>query len=208
MILIQGLKKDYGNFEVLNVPELELSKGIHWVKGINGSGKSTLLKILAGIISYEGKIQLNKFSLAKDPVAYRARVNYAEAEPLYPDFLTGRELVAFYTKIKKGETYKTDSLLERFGLGAFYQNKIGTYSSGMCKKLSLVLAFIGHPEWILLDEPLVTLDIQSIPILSATINEYHNQGVSFLITSHQSLLIPDLKITSQLLVDNHTVCFQ
>lgn len=86
MILIQGLKKNYGNFEVLNVPELELSKGIHWVKGVNGSGKSTLLKILAGIISYDGKIQLNKFSLANDPVARLALSLFAKTPFAYPEF--------------------------------------------------------------------------------------------------------------------------
>jgi len=208
MLSIHGLKKYYGSFEALNVPELELSKGIYWVKGINGSGKTTLLKILAGILTYEGKVLLDEFEITKTAVDYRVRVNYAEAEPLYPGFLTGRELVEFYKKVKKGDSSKTDELLERFGVNKFYDKKVGTYSSGMCKKLSLVLAFVGRPEWILLDEPLVTLDTQSVPILSEIINEYQKGGVSFLLTSHQSLLIPDLQITREIIVENKTACFK
>jgi len=74
---------------------------------------------------------------------------------------------------------------------------VGSYSSGMLKKLSLVLAFLGQPRLILLDEPLNTIDVESLEILYRWINEkYQNEKISFLLSSHQpldALKLPGLK---------------
>lgn len=64
----------------------------------------------------------------------------------------------------------------------------------MLKKLSLVLAFIGEPKWILLDEPLITLDVNAVNIILSTIKYFHQNGISFLITSHQSLSLDENNI--------------
>jgi len=70
---------------------------------------------------------------------------------------------------------------------SFAGYKIGTYSSGMVKKLSLALAFIGEPALLLLDEPLVTVDQASVDFIYTLIEEYfQTKKATFLITSHQS----------------------
>lgn len=79
-------------------------------------------------------------------------------------------------------------------ISPFVRNAISTYSSGMLKKLSLVLAFIGEPKWILLDEPLITLDVNAVNIILSTIKYFHQNGISFLITSHQSLSLDENNI--------------
>jgi ABC-2 type transport system ATP-binding protein len=114
-------------------------------------------------------------------------VNYAEAEPLYPSFLTGLDLVQLYERAKKPVEGQVDELLQLLHVEEYVAQPLGTYSSGMMKKLSIILAFIGQPKMILLDEPLVTVDDASVPVILQLIRDYHeNKGVTFLLTSHQA----------------------
>jgi ABC-2 type transport system ATP-binding protein len=188
MILFNNYKKFFGQKLIVDIPSLELGHNIYWLQGENGSGKTTLMKSVAGLIPFEGSISLDGTDIRKHRTRYRELVNYAEAEPAFPGFLTGNDLVRFYTKTKKGNVQRVSSLIASFGIGDYIDNKIATYSSGMAKKLSLVLGFIGNPKLILLDEPLITLDVASVKTLQDMITSSYNEGVSFLITSHQELL--------------------
>jgi len=136
-------------------------------------------------------------------MAYTRIVNYAEAEPLYPPFLTGKELIDFYKATKAGNS--PDALMKGLGVEKFMEQKTATYSSGMLKKLSLVLGFIGSPQLILLDEPLIALDLAAVEILQSSIMQYSQKGISFLITSHQHLNIQLLTGTTTLLIKEKTL---
>lgn len=208
MLYLQGVKKKYSQRIILNIPDLEIGGGIHWLKGSNGSGKSTFLKMISGIIPFEGTIELANTNLKKNGVAYRRLVSYAEAEPLYPDFLTGEDLIRFYNSVRKADPKDAHGLIEKFGISGYYKNPIGTYSSGMVKKLSLVLAFIGKPKFIFLDEPFVTLDVATVQVLIDSIKEFHQQGCHFIFTSHQSAETDALSLTSKMIAQNNTICFQ
>ena len=97
MLQFQNFTKSYGNYPALKIENLQLKHGIYWIKGVNGSGKSTLLKSIAGILAFHGDILLDEsISIKKQPVAYRKLVNFAEAEPVFPDFLTGSEMIALF----------------------------------------------------------------------------------------------------------------
>lgn len=199
MIYLSQVEKYYDSKLILNIRELELENGIYWINGINGSGKTTLLKILAGIIPFNGNITINSIPLNKKPVEYRRLVSYAEADPLYPDFITGRDLVSFYQDIRKAPGPQVEKLIAFSGLGQNLSHPIGTYSSGMAKRLSLLLTFIGPVPLILLDEPLATLDAEAATALPGLINEYRLQyGTSFIFSSHQQFLSAAPPITGKL----------
>jgi ABC-2 type transport system ATP-binding protein len=187
MLTITSFQKKYpGSDEpVLSIPHFKLDKGIYWIKGENGSGKTSLIKSIAGLIPFSGSIAINEFELSKNRMAYTKTVNYAEAEPQYPAFLTGKELIDFYKSTKGGEL--PVDLIAVLGVEKFMHSKTAVYSSGMMKKLSLVLGFTGNPQLILLDEPLIALDTAAVEILQNTIAAYNKKGVSFIITSHQPL---------------------
>src|SRR5579859_2127412 len=157
MLALTQVQKYYGRKQVLSIPALQLDDGVYWLQGLNGAGKTTLLRMIAGLVPFKGDIILDRVSLRKDAVAYRRAVSWADAEPLYPGFLTGQDLVRFYQEIRSAAAPETAQLVALFGMQAYLSSQIGTWSSGMIKKLSLVLAFIGSPRLILLDEPLVTL---------------------------------------------------
>ncbi len=205
MLQFDRVYKTYNQQPVLDISHLKLERNIYWLKGINGSGKTTLLSILAGLIPFKGNIQLDGINLHDEPVSYRSLVNFAEAEPLYPDFITGHELICFYQEIRKAAPVQVDMLINLFKMHHFLKSPIGTYSSGMVKKLSLLLAFIGKPSLLLLDEPLATLDEGSVHILPELINAYHKEfktGIIF--SSHQSINTFSLT-THQILIADHSL---
>lgn len=207
MIQFLNFKKSYGNFPVLQVPDMLLEACIYWVKGVNGSGKSTLLKSIAGMISCEGDILIQKnISLKSHPVNYRKTVNFSEAEPLFPTFITGFEMIDLFVSAKNGSMSQAESLIESMKMQHYLQTPVSSYSSGMLKKLSLLLAFLGQPKVILLDEPLITIDVDSLKILYSWISDKHkNEGTTFLITSHQALDSDYLPNTRELLVEGQTL---
>lgn len=185
-----------------------MEKGIYWLKGANGSGKTTILKMIAGLLPFEGDILFNGISIKSRPLAYRQNVSWAEAEPLFPEFMSGMDLLLLYRNIRKRSQQEIDNLIGVFGLSDYVTNPTGTYSEGMRKKLSLALAFIGDPALIALDEPFITLDPGSIVLVRNIILETHkNKGATFLVSSHQELDMELLAIGKELTVSNQTVSY-
>jgi ABC-2 type transport system ATP-binding protein len=193
MLELTSIQKSFNDKPVLDIPSLRLEPGIYWLKGANGSGKSTLFKMLAGLLPGKGEISISGISQVKQPVAYRQQINHSPAEPVFPAFITGDELIGFVSTVKRGDAGQVDEIRQRLEIGNYTANPTGSYSSGMLKKLSLLLAFIGQPEWILLDEPFTTLDTQAQQRLHTLISDRHKGGTSFIITSHHDLETPDLK---------------
>jgi ABC-2 type transport system ATP-binding protein len=173
-----------GGKTILKIDSLTLPAGLHWVQGKNGSGKSTLFRCIAGMSPFEGRISLNQTDSRKEPVVYRHLVNYSEAEPLFPGFLSGKEMLEFVADAKKSEKHQLEELIDAFQLALFFENPASTYSSGMAKKISLVMAFLGNPKLILLDEPFITIDQESVAVLSRLILGARQKGISFLVSSH------------------------
>jgi ABC-2 type transport system ATP-binding protein len=204
MLTVNRFQKEYNHHVILDIPNLEIPKGIHWFVGKNGSGKSTFFKSLAGIIPFGGEILFE--NLAPTQVACKFLINYSEAEPKYPDFVTAKDILKFIAYAKKATDGQLDDLVTHFGVVDYWENNIGTYSSGMLKKVSLVSGFLGNPKLIILDEPFILVDAASIDKLYEIISKtQREQGTSFFLSSHQDLLPEKLKIDSVLAVDNKTI---
>lgn len=206
MLRVENLLKRYGDKTILDVPALEIQRGIVHLKGINGSGKTTFSKIVAGLIPFQGNVLLHSsLSPVREKVAYRKIVNYAEPEPKYPEFLSANDLIRFVGKAKGSSVDASSILVEMLGIHEYVYDPVGTYSSGMLKRLSLCLAFLGHPKLILLDEPFNTLDTSAIAILRELIDSYHRQGTDFILVSHQDMQEFGIGVSSRFLVENNTI---
>ncbi len=197
MLHFNQFEKSYFDSLVLKIDNIKIPEGIFWVKGSNGTGKSTLLKAIAGILSFKGDIAVGTVYLKDHGVPYRKLVNFAAAEPLFPEFLSGAEMINLFAKAKGAVVDHAEILVAEIGMTDYINNPLGSYSSGMLKKLSLVLAFLGKPKLILLDEPLNTIDTESLEVLYRWIKEKHEkEKISFLLSSHQpfdSLKLPGLR---------------
>ncbi|MES2773445.1 MAG: ATP-binding cassette domain-containing protein [Bacteroidota bacterium] len=210
MIQFKAFKKQYSGTLILDIPSFEMPRATYWLKGINGSGKSTLLKSLAGFIPYEGSITINGIDLQKQKMRHRQMVGFGEAAPVFPTFLTGMELIDFYVETRKGNKAGCLRFCEELHLSNEALNKqTGAYSSGMLKKLSLVLAFTGTAQWILLDEPLITLDAEAIQVVLQRIEQYTANHTGMLLTSHQDMDFPhhNIELTT-LVATNKTISVQ
>ncbi|MBC7921301.1 MAG: AAA family ATPase [Ferruginibacter sp.] len=128
-----------------------------------------------------------------------------EAEPLYPAFVTGWELIRLFADGKRAPDGQVNLLLGQLGAGSFVEQTAGTYSSGMRKKLSLVLAFVGQPAVILLDEPLITLDHAAVEAVYRLMEDCLPRGITLLVSSHQAFESGKLDFTSVLRVEDRTV---
>jgi len=205
MLEFHQVQKSYGLRPILSIPDGRLCPGTWWLQGPNGSGKTTLLRMIAGLLPFKGDIRLDGHSLRRDPIFYRRSVSWADAEPQYPAFLTGEDLVSFYCSVRKTLTSQVQPLVSAFSMQSYVATRIGSWSDGMIKKLSLVLAFIGRPSLIILDEPLVTLDLTSVLQLYHLICDRRAQGCSFLVTSHQEIHQDHLPVDLRLLIRDQTL---
>ncbi|MCF6353283.1 MAG: ABC transporter ATP-binding protein [Cyclobacteriaceae bacterium] len=185
MLQIPQLSKSYGETKIIDIKNFELDNGLYWFKGANGAGKSTFFKAISGLISFKGDCTIKNISLKKSPIAYRKEITYCEAEPEFPDFLTQKDLVHFVAKARNTQQKQIDHLQMALGTKSYENQPVGTYSSGMLKKTGLLLAFLGKPSIILLDEPFTAIDHQSVGNLIELIKEYQTtHKVTFLVTSH------------------------
>jgi ABC-2 type transport system ATP-binding protein len=206
MLKLANVKKGYNGHIVLDIPLLQIESGMYWIKGVNGSGKTTLLKMIAGLIPFQGAIQFDAFSLKAHPVKYRQNVGWAEAEPLFPSYLTGWNLLSLFRTIRKLPEKDVRFFLDLFEMNGYVNKQIETYSAGMVKKLSLVLALLGDQKLIVLDEPLITLDQTTLESLCTfMVNRCTTGTVTFLISSHQYLDSRLLPFAKEITVSNQTV---
>ena len=206
MLQIINFKKSYNNHVVLQVDDFTITPGVYWIRGSNGAGKSTFLRAVASIIPFEGNIILHgQLNSKKQSTAYRSAVNFAEAEPIFPEFLTGTELIQLFKAAKNAPHQQEKFYVESMNMTSYINDPVSTYSSGMLKKLSLLLAFLGQPACILLDEPLTTLDAESLPILYSWITSQYQQQTMFLLSSHQAFEGELLPIVQEILLEHTTL---
>src|SRR5690349_20760263 len=123
MLQIANYKKSYNTATVLQIECLSLPVGIYWLKGENGTGKTTLLKSIAGLIPFDGTIEVNGINLRKSQMQYTRTVSFSEAEPVYPGFLSGSDLLLFYRRARQGNDAMTTEMLTAFGVNTYLPNK-------------------------------------------------------------------------------------
>ena len=205
MLKIKDVKKYFDRRLVLEIFQLDLEKDMYGVKGENGSGKSTFLRMIAGVLPFDGQICFEDINVKRRSVEYRRHVSWADAEPLFPGFMTGQELLEFYRILRGATVQESRNLTEMLKMSEFIGLRIGTYSSGTLKKLSLLLAFIGNPSIISLDEPLITLDESSALIVCELVRQRTSSGTLVLLSSHLEIDALVSFSNKTLLVSNQTV---
>lgn len=185
MIKIKNLTKKFNKFTALQNIDLECKKG-HSIAfiGPNGCGKTTLIKCILGLNVVEsGDILVNGNSVKND-FLYREKIGYMPQIGKYPENMTiGQTIKMIQNNRKNIENIDTE-LLEAFELPKLYDKKMSTLSGGTTQKVSAVLAFMFHPEIIILDEPTAGLDPLASEILKNKIIKERKNGKLIIITSH------------------------
>jgi ABC-type multidrug transport system ATPase subunit len=135
------------------------------VLGHNGAGKTTLINILTGVLSpdesEDTEIIINRQSITKIDEIRKFIGLCAQFDILWQE-ITAYQHLHLFASLKGIPAEEIESaiidLLEMVGLSKETHNKVGGFSGGMKRRLSLAMAAIGNPKIILLDEPTTGLD--------------------------------------------------
>jgi Cu-processing system ATP-binding protein len=186
MISASNITKTFGKLKVLNDISLTCSEG-HTISliGPNGSGKTTFIKCLLGmVIPDNGKIIYNGIEI-KNNWQYRSTIGYMPQIGRYPDNMTIAQIFDMMLDLRKKTWNESDTeLIESLGLNTILDKRMRTLSGGTRQKVSASLAFLFHPQVLILDEPTAGLDPLSSEILKEKIRKEKEQGKLILITSH------------------------
>lgn len=173
-IHIQHVNKFIGKQHVLKDISLSINDGeVIGLLGPNGAGKSTLMKIMVGVWdATSGEVQVPK-SIGFLP----------EQNPLYEDMYV-REYLRFFVELRTNSqlpisySQLVEDLIERVGLKAEANKRVGQLSKGYKQRVGLAQAMIGNPELLILDEPTTGLDPNQLEDIRALIRNLGNPSVS------------------------------
>ncbi len=191
-IQVRGLRKSFGQQEVLKGVDLEVKPGeIFVLMGPSGSGKSVLLKHLIGLEAPDaGEILINGESIETEGIAAKYRMALVFQSGALLNSLTVGENVGLYLtehRLKPAEEIKkiVAEKLEAVGLKDAADKMPSELSGGMKKRVAMARALVSDPQLILYDEPTSELDPLSSVIIGEEIQKLnHRIHVTSLVVSH------------------------
>ncbi|MBI4429968.1 MAG: ABC transporter ATP-binding protein [Ignavibacteriales bacterium] len=153
--------------------------------GPNGAGKSTLLRILLGFMDPDSGNAL-LFNQHPESLMARKWIGYqGDSQFRSPtlNILTFLDLHATLQGLN-GTAEHIENLLRQFNLHSASSFSLSALSKGMRQKLELVLAFLGSPKIVFLDEPTASLDPPSVFELRDFLEARKDSGTTVFFSSH------------------------
>lgn len=188
-VSISHVSKAFGKAKVLHSVDINLDRGdIYALIGPNGSGKTTLVKIIVGLLSADsGSVSLFGHDINKEPEKAKRTFGYISDGPLGYDFLSGAEFLALAASLKgltkKEASAQIKELVKLFPLTAVLPQSMAHYSRGNLQKVAFLAALLNSPQILIIDEPIVGLDPDSLAVFGEKIKEFADRGgIVFFVT--------------------------
>ena len=206
ILQIRNLRAGYGSRVVLENISMRLAPGDWYVLlGPNGCGKSTLLDCVASrLIASGGEIHIGGVSLAQNPCEAKRRLGYACAPEALPALLTARQCLEVHAGAKDlsaidGELFV---LAEELKFTPYLELFVDTMSLGTRQKLAVLLALVGDPLLIVLDEAFNGLDPASALVLKRHLRARLDRcGGAVLLATHSLDIIEHYADRAAILID-------
>jgi ABC-2 type transport system ATP-binding protein len=190
-IEIEGLVKKYDEGpEVLKDVNIKIARGeIVGYLGPNGSGKTTTIKILTNMIRpTKGKVRINGIDVQKRPKKALKHIGALIEVPGVYDYLTPRELLTYFGRVygmnSKLINTRIVEVMEEVRLTGSIDRKIGSFSTGMQRRLMIAKATFHDPDILILDEPVIGLDPKGIKEIRDLIKKRASEGKTIFLSSH------------------------
>ena len=187
---VTDVRKRFGAVVALDGVSLAVDAGeVFGLLGPNGAGKSTLLTIAAGLARPDGgTVNLFGKTFTRDDRDLRRLVGIGTQDlSIYPD-LTARENLRFFGKLYgfrgKGLNSRVSEVLAAVGLTERGNDRAGTFSGGMKRRLNLAAAVVHGPKLLFLDEPTAGVDPQSRNHIFEQVKALNATGMTVIYTSH------------------------
>jgi ABC-2 type transport system ATP-binding protein len=190
IVQFHNVTKQYGEFTAVRGLTLDIpAGGIFALLGPNGAGKTTLIKLLMGMLqATSGELTVGGLNAFRESVKVKKLVGYLPDEPVFYDFLRGREILRFVGEMhgldRKTIEQRSAPLAERLHLADALEEFAENYSRGMKKKLGLMCALLHEPDLVLLDEPTNGLDPHGTLVLHELMREIAAAGRTVMFSTH------------------------
>jgi len=184
---IKDLNKKFGDKKAVNNIDLTINEGeIYGLIGPNGAGKTTTIKMVTGLLLPDkGKIKINN---EEDVVESRKVMAYIPDEPFVYQYLTGREFLNYVGSIygleKRDINTKVSKLIIDLGIEEEIDDLFESYSRGTKQKLMIIAALMREPKLLIIDEPIVGLDVTSQKLVKKMFRDFADKGGSVLLCTH------------------------
>ena len=188
-VIAESLVRRFGKIEAVAGIDLRIGAGeIFGFLGPNGAGKSTTVRMLTTLLRpTDGCASVAGFDVVRDADAVRRSIGVALQDAAIDPLMTGRELIKLQATLHGISTHdakqKGEELLERVGLTAAADRRVGTYSGGMRRRLDLALALIHTPVVLFLDEPTTGLDPNSRQAIWEEVRALNAEGTTVFLTT-------------------------
>lgn len=193
---VKGLSKQYAKVLAADKVSFDISPGeIFALIGPNGAGKTTTIRMISTLLTpTDGDAIVAGYSIKKDPAKVRESITYLPDEAGAYKTMTGIGYLKFMAGLFTSDPRQVNNYIERAkninGLGDRLNDKIGSYSRGMIRKLLLSRAVMNSPKLAILDEPTSGLDVLNAIEIRKTIKRLAaEEKMSFLLSSHNMLEI-------------------
>jgi ABC-2 type transport system ATP-binding protein len=207
---IRDVHARYGKLEVLRGVTLQVRTG-QWfcLLGPNGVGKSTLLHCVAGrLVPSAGDILVCGHSVRTQTLDAKRKLGFGCAPEQLPGLLTGRQCLEVYANAKGLERIDPDvlELCEALKFGTHLDRFVDTYSLGTRQKLCVLLALLGEPTLVVLDEAFNGLDPASALIVKRHLQQrLAANRCSVLLATHSLDIVEHYADKAALLLDGRIV---
>lgn len=188
-IIVDSVSKVFGSRKVVDDLSFSVKKGsIHGFLGPNGAGKTTTMKMIAGVIPpSSGNIYINGNNVQENLIKIKTSLGVLlENPPLYKDMVV-KDYLKFVCKLHQVEKSKIqeylDYALKKLDLVSVQDRLIGNLSKGYKQRVGVAQAIVYQPDIVILDEPTVGLDPNSVIEMRDLIKELANDH-TVLLSSH------------------------
>lgn len=188
-IKTESLSKSFGNFSAVSQINLKVRpQDIYALIGPNGAGKTTLIKMVVGLLSANsGNVSIFGRDISQQPEEAKKLFSYISDNPTAYDYLTGREFLVLTGSLramtKHAITKRINELIHLFPISKVIDQPMSEYSRGNKQKIAFLASLLPRPKLIIIDEPIVGLDPDSIKIFSNTLKAFaKSEGTVFFAT--------------------------
>ncbi len=206
---LQEVSIRYGDVVAVDRLTLQVPEGrVLGMLGGNGAGKSSTLRSIGGVNAHSsGRLTVAGFDMGTPDGADAARalVGYC------PDIggliaqATPDEHVDLIASLRgtRGGRAVSDELIERFGLSAVRDRPAGTFSHGMQRRLSVLLAVLTARDVLVLDEPFDGVDPTGVDVTVSAIREAARAGMAVVVSTHLQQLLASASDDIAVLIKGH-----
>ncbi|HOE64415.1 MAG TPA: ABC transporter ATP-binding protein [Candidatus Sumerlaeota bacterium] len=190
LIRIENLTKNFEEVCAVKNLSLTIPAGeVFAFLGPNGAGKTTTIKAMTGLLRpTHGRAIIGGYDIQEQPFEAKRLIGYIPDHPYVYEKLSGVEFFRFIGDLfgvpRDIQEKRMEQYFQIFSLMDARDKLIENYSHGMRQKLVMSISLMHDPKALVIDEPMVGLDPQSMKIVKRLFRETANKGAAVFLSTH------------------------